>query len=331
MLDIDIAVAIPTYNSAKFVGKAIESVRVQSSSIPIYIYDNCSSDDTVEICKGYKNINITINERNCGYSINIKNCFTKTPHQFISLLLSDDWFGPAHLETASKIFGENPEINYYFGAAIKVFLEKRGEHVWELPIAGGRIEERALLPLMIRSLFTPVSSIIINKDVLECVPDSCWARIQADYELMIHLSINYRGWFEEEPNVYFLQRKDSLGQNWTFEVGFLFDRIEILFSMNEIYSLPRDLLGRIIRLRWLECLLLALYKVERNTAREEAIEEIMEVKRRILANGGEKSISRFLLLIGCFFVFVVRYSPRWVVGAMISMSRVIGLGRHYLR
>ena len=50
-----ISVLIPTYNVEKFVEKAIRSIMIQTySDLEIIIVDDCSTDNTLEICRENK-------------------------------------------------------------------------------------------------------------------------------------------------------------------------------------------------------------------------------------------------------------------------------------
>ena len=47
-----VSVCVITYNSSKYVLETLESIRMQSyQNIELIICDDCSKDDTVEICK----------------------------------------------------------------------------------------------------------------------------------------------------------------------------------------------------------------------------------------------------------------------------------------
>jgi alpha-1,3-rhamnosyltransferase len=57
-----VSIVIITYNSAKYVLETLESVKAQTyEKIELVISDDCSTDDTVEVCRdGLKRIRIDL-------------------------------------------------------------------------------------------------------------------------------------------------------------------------------------------------------------------------------------------------------------------------------
>lgn len=50
---VDISVIIPAYNAAKTIARCLDSVLQQQPRIEIIVIDDCSTDDTFEICREY--------------------------------------------------------------------------------------------------------------------------------------------------------------------------------------------------------------------------------------------------------------------------------------
>lgn len=101
-----IAICIPTYNREKTIVKAINSVINQrDQDIDIIVFDNKSTDDTVNIVSklfGDK-IQLYVNDNNLGYVGNINKCLSLSEkYDWIAILHSDDfhsndsfeWFKP---------------------------------------------------------------------------------------------------------------------------------------------------------------------------------------------------------------------------------------------
>ena len=50
-----VSIGLPVYNGAMFVGEAIESILGQTfGDLELVISDNASTDETLEICRGYQ-------------------------------------------------------------------------------------------------------------------------------------------------------------------------------------------------------------------------------------------------------------------------------------
>ena len=52
--DLDIAVIVPCYNEALTIGGVIDGFRSAVEGITVYVYDNASTDDTVEVAKAHQ-------------------------------------------------------------------------------------------------------------------------------------------------------------------------------------------------------------------------------------------------------------------------------------
>ena len=65
---LEIAVLIVTYNGEEYISDCIGSLLGHFSQDEIYIVDNCSSDDTIEILESsFPSINIIKNPENSGF------------------------------------------------------------------------------------------------------------------------------------------------------------------------------------------------------------------------------------------------------------------------
>lgn len=77
-----LSICIPTYNRAGYLGRCLESIRIQlagndflDKSVEIVISDNCSPDNTSSVVENYKkyfhNIRYSVNEKNLGFDLNV--------------------------------------------------------------------------------------------------------------------------------------------------------------------------------------------------------------------------------------------------------------------
>ena len=325
---IDIAVAIPTYNSEKYVATAIKSVKSQSiHNIPIYIFDNHSTDRTVAISQKFDNVTIHQNEQNYGFSANLKNCFYITPHQFVALLCSDDWFEENHLEVAINTFMENSEIQYYFCfAKLKYEDALQPDRFFQHPISNNIIPPMFLFNRLLKSHIIPISSLVVNKNVLEKVPGECWERKLSDWEFAIHISNNYTGWCEKRYNVCFLQRPSSMGQQWYLEKGYSLNRMNLFFTINKIYSISNKAALNIIIHRYLEAFIIAIYKLESGLSLKEIVREINEIEKVVKSMmAGHRTLQLFLFLSRIFFIRLLQL--KLFRSIIIKFTKVFGIGK----
>lgn len=106
-----LAIFITSYNYGEFIGKAIESVINQSNpNWKLYIFDNCSTDNTYEVVEKYlkKDNRISWKKRptNIGALNNIIEGFREVDADYISLLTADDWLMPNVVADALSAFLE---------------------------------------------------------------------------------------------------------------------------------------------------------------------------------------------------------------------------------
>jgi glycosyltransferase involved in cell wall biosynthesis len=280
---IDIAIAIPTFNSEKYITKAIQSTLIQSAGvIPVYVFDNCSSDNTVDICKEFPHVTVWRNTMNEGFSKNIRNCFYRPPHKYVALLCSDDWFESNHIEAAIFAFQNNKEVRYYFSYAKLIYEDNRNvERVFSVAVDTNFIPPMHLYPRLLKSHIIPISSLVIHKNTLQKVPEECWNRKLSDWELTIHISNHYAGWCEKQPTVCYLQRSSSMGQSWYLEKDYSLSRIDLLFSLLDRFSLSQKKETSLILHRWLEAFIIAIHKRENRVGLDSINSELDCIRKTI--------------------------------------------------
>ena len=108
-----VSVIMPTYNHAKFIGKAIESVLNQTyKNFELIIIDNYSEDETGKIAAPYKDDRISyLKFRNNGIIAASRNYGIKHSHgDYIAFLDSDDLWLPEKLEKQIEVFKNTKEV-----------------------------------------------------------------------------------------------------------------------------------------------------------------------------------------------------------------------------
>lgn len=101
-----VSVIIPTYNSEKYVAKAIESALQQTyPNVEVIVVDDASQDGTVEVVAGYcsDRLKLLVNEINRGPSYSRNRGIEAAKGEWIALLDSDDWFAPNRIEKLLQV------------------------------------------------------------------------------------------------------------------------------------------------------------------------------------------------------------------------------------
>lgn len=111
-----LAIFITSYNYGEFIGTAIESVINQSNpNWKLYIFDNCSTDNTYEVVEQYlkkdRRISWKKRETNIGALNNIIEGFREVDADYISLLTADDWLMPNVVADALAAFSQTEQQN----------------------------------------------------------------------------------------------------------------------------------------------------------------------------------------------------------------------------
>ena len=165
-----VSIVIPTYNHAKFIGKAIESVLEQTYvNWEAIVIDNQSIDDTQKIINQFKdsrikyfkisNFGIIAKSRNFGIEV--------AKGKWIAFLDSDDWWTKNKIEICINNANDNVDFIYH---DLEV-VYKRNKFIFNKKKTIGRhLKKPILKDLLIseikRGTAIGNSSVIVRKDIL---------------------------------------------------------------------------------------------------------------------------------------------------------------------
>lgn len=114
-----ITVILPTFNRAKLLPKAIESVLAQSfTDRELLVVDDGSSDETFQVVNRYLETNTFVRYlRHSNRKLNLtRNAGIQAAFgRWITFLDSDDSYAPDHLESRIRFMQENPDIDLIVG------------------------------------------------------------------------------------------------------------------------------------------------------------------------------------------------------------------------
>ena len=143
-----VSIIVITYNSSKFVLETLESAKLQTyQNIELIVSDDCSTDDTVEICRKWIKENkerfvrtdlITV-EKNTGISANLNRGCKASKGTFIKPIAGDDYMESELISIYSSYLLNNPEVSLVFCQSFLVDSESNIIGVYEKNIKNEEI------------------------------------------------------------------------------------------------------------------------------------------------------------------------------------------------
>lgn len=123
-----VSIIMPSYNTAEYISASIDSVLAQTyTDWELIIVDDCSTDNTDEIVKGYLNderIRYIKNEKNSGAAVSRNRALREAKGKWIAFLDSDDLWEPEKLEKQLRFMVEN---GYHFSYTNYVEIDEASQ------------------------------------------------------------------------------------------------------------------------------------------------------------------------------------------------------------
>lgn len=130
-----IAVVMPSFNQARFIRRAIDSVLDQDyRPITLLVMDGGSTDGTLDVLESYGDRLCFISRKDRGQSDAINQGLRRAGGDIVCWLNSDDLFTPHAFRTVGGAFAQHPGAGFVYG---------RG---WDIDEAGAIIGDSGVLP-----------------------------------------------------------------------------------------------------------------------------------------------------------------------------------------
>ncbi|HEY0684640.1 MAG TPA: glycosyltransferase [Steroidobacter sp.] len=116
-----ISVIVPSFNSARFIGEALDSILAQSlQPEQIVVVDDGSTDDTADVVRRYKDRRIQYIRKEHGGISSARNVGLDAARgEYISFLDADDRWRPIFLETMHAYLSEDPTVASVFSNFVR--------------------------------------------------------------------------------------------------------------------------------------------------------------------------------------------------------------------
>ena len=199
-----VSIIIPSYNHARFVGEAMESVIRQSyEDLELIVIDDGSTDGTSEVARSIADprISVIACPKNRGAAVVVNEALGRAKGEYVSILSSDDFFLPGKLEKQVRFLDENQQIGAVFG--LPQFVDENSKPFWNPshPFANRFTSENRGRHEWLRHFFYSGNclchpTILIRRACYEAVgafdpllmqlPDlDLWVRLSSRYEIHI--------------------------------------------------------------------------------------------------------------------------------------------------
>ena len=129
-----VSVIMPSYNHAKYIGAAIDSVLAQDyEGIDLIVMDGGSRDGTLDLLRAYGDRLRFVSEPDRGQGDALNRGFRRADSDIVCWLNSDDMFTAGAIRRVMRAFRENPQAQFVYG---------RG---WDIDESGQIIDEAGVL------------------------------------------------------------------------------------------------------------------------------------------------------------------------------------------
>jgi len=192
-----ISVVIPTYNRARLLPRAIESARNAGSDLEVIVVDDCSTDDTREVCAGFKGIRYVRMQTNGGLA-NARNAgIAESSCEFIAFLDDDDLRLPGSLDKQLHALTSDDGIAFCYGQALI------GDARRQLPtgeIYPLRCPHGDIFWDLLEDNFIPMPSVLARKlSLVNAGGFNTSLKLIEDWDMWLRLSENHLVAAVEEP------------------------------------------------------------------------------------------------------------------------------------
>lgn len=130
-----VSVCLPTYNYARFLPRAVESVLAQSyRDFELLVFDDASTDDTVAVMQPYLDdprVTFVVQEQNQGLFANFNQSAQRAQGKYVKYLCADDWLHEEFLADTVALLANDPSLSLATTANWLVDIDDRvtGEQV----------------------------------------------------------------------------------------------------------------------------------------------------------------------------------------------------------
>jgi len=185
-----VSVVIPTYNCARYLPEAVDSVLAQTyRDFETIVVDDGSTDNTPEVLAPYGDQIRVIRQANAGRSAARNAGVLAAQGEYIAFLDADDLWLPQKLEKQIALLDARPEVGWVY-SDFRRFSEEGPERACNFAEAGiDEPPEGIVLISLMSSFLTCTDTIVVRAECLRRVgPFDVSLPVQQDQDMWIRLA-----------------------------------------------------------------------------------------------------------------------------------------------
>jgi len=209
----EVSVIIPTYNSARYLKEAVDSVLAQSfEDFEVIVVDDGSTDDTETVMRQYQSRVRHIMQSNAGVSAARNRGIEESHGRYIAFLDADDVWHAQKLERQLTALAEHPECRACYSA-----FEVANQNLITFDIRRSSRRGPTLVDLLLRGNVIGTPSTVLCERVLfegsgKFDPEMSQC---ADWDMWVRLAQHTEFLYLEQPLVTYRQHDRNMSRNAT--------------------------------------------------------------------------------------------------------------------
>lgn len=209
---------IPTYNSARYICDAVDSVLAQTHPIhEVLVVDDGSTDDTAAVLRRYRSKIRYIRQSNAGPPAARNTGLAQVTGDFIALLDSDDLWVPEKTERQMEYIEQHPTCGFVY-SDMKTFdetgvIEESVKISRNLNLPSGYI-----FPQLFDETLFQTSALLIRKDCIGVGGFDTTLRMGDDYEFFMRIARHYEAGYVDQRLVLYRQHPSQGTRTWGMQL-----------------------------------------------------------------------------------------------------------------
>lgn len=212
MLTPKVSVVIPTYNHARYLRYALDSVINQSySNLEVFVIDDGSTDSTTELVKSYGSKINYVYKANGGTPSALNLGLSRATGKYICWLSADDMLIEEKVSKQVGLMESDPSLGFSYTSF--VVIDANGKKQYNVNSAYFS-DKREMVTKLMEGCFINGSSVMMRSSALKAIGNFDESLPQAhDYDLWFRFLHHYSCGFLEESLLAYRWHGENMSQN----------------------------------------------------------------------------------------------------------------------